>query len=76
MSAEVEGWYRELREDRVEIYLKTDETTMRYNGPRDGAQKFIETFEDITGKRVSDPKKKNPLFDQIAKIEGQTELEV
>lgn len=75
--ADAEGWYRHLRDERIEIYCRDPDTdtTMRYTGPSKTSRAFVVMFQEATGKRVTDPERKNPLFTDDP-IPGQTNMEV
>lgn len=52
-----ESWFRELKDDRLEVNLvgKTADgvpVKMRASGPKDAVWKCVEMFEEMTGKEV------------------------
>lgn len=72
----VEGWLRELANDRLEVFLKLDRTTpparpckVRASGPKSDMLELVEWFEEKTGLVVNHPilgpRTKQPLPGQM-----------
>lgn len=73
-SAHIEGWFRRLQDDRLEIYLKVDRTAgvqprkIRASGPEAEMNELADWFEQKAGLRVAAPwrtVKANPIPGQI-----------
>lgn len=77
-GGKVEGWFRELDDNRLEIFLKARGVKIRSSGGREGMFELVEWFENMTGLRVENPKLRRPPRRGPRPMAGQldmTELE-
>lgn len=73
MAEETEGWFRELKGDRIECSLKADGYYLHMTGPTEHVREMVGHFEEWTGKRVHHPEWKDKRFGKPPKpMEGQT----
>lgn len=68
-----DGWYRELKDGRIEVMLKTPGLRVRSSGPADYIWQLVEHFEEHTGKRF-DGDWKRPSKRGAKQIEGQQDI--
>jgi hypothetical protein len=47
-----QGWFRELTDDRLEVFLKAEGRKVRAHGPRADMFELVEWFERVTGVAV------------------------
>jgi hypothetical protein len=68
-----QGWFRELADDRLEIFLKAEGRKVRAHGPRDDMFALVDWFEEKTGVAVKGewrrPSKRGPR-----QIKGQLDM--
>ena len=74
-----ENWYRQLKDDRIEVCLKAEGLRMRASGPEVAIWRLIEVFEQLTGAQAVGnwkrplPKGPRQLDGQIAMLEEPSE---
>jgi len=78
VKGQIEGWFRSLQGDRLEIHLKVENVMgvaprkIRASGPASEMNELADWFEEKTGMKVSAPwRTVKPYV-----IPGQTELEL
>lgn len=75
MADETEGWFRELRGDRIECSLKADGYYFHMMGPTEHVREMVGHFEVWTGRTVQHPEWKDKRFGKPPKqMDGQTAL--
>jgi hypothetical protein len=68
-----DGWFRDLKDGRLEVMLKTPYTRVRMSGHPDQVWEIVELFEEWTGRQVNGEWKRPP--GRGAKpMEGQTDI--
>jgi hypothetical protein len=68
-----DGWFRELKDGRLEVMLKTPYTRLRLSGHADHVWQAVEMFEEWTGKVVAGEWKR-PSTRGAKPIEGQIDI--
>lgn len=72
-----EGWFRELKDDRLEVHLKTETHTLHMTGPEGDVREAVGHFETWAGIAVGAPDYKDKRFGKApAPMDGQLDLEV
>jgi hypothetical protein len=68
-----DGWFRELKDGRMECMLKTPGIRLRVSGPAERVWAAVEMFEEWTGKQVAGDWKRPPKRG-ARPMEGQTDI--
>lgn len=87
MADKIEGWFRQLDGDRMEIFLKVESKSapdrkLRASGPTEEMYELVDWFEQNTGLRFSSPKWRRvrkghrPLAGQVDMLELLSEDKV
>lgn len=68
---EYEGWFRQLAEGRMEVFLKANGVRVRASGEEEGIHELVDWFEETAGVRVVSP---NWRRVSVTPIPGQLKL--
>lgn len=72
-AVEQDNWFRELKDDRLEVSLRVEGMKLRASGPKDDVWKLVEFFEELSGVEVMGDWCRPPRVGPRA-LEGQLDL--
>lgn len=68
-----DNWFRELKDDRLEVSLRVEAMKMRASGPTADVWRLVERFEELTGVEITGDWRRPPRVGPRA-LEGQLDL--